>query len=84
MRELKIGCGKPTGAKVGESAQEEHSVEPERNRKEVVMSQVQVGRKAPDFEAPAYHNGQFGQLKLSDHLGKWVVLCFYPGDFTYV
>lgn len=45
---------------------------------------VQVGQKAPDFEAPAYFKGEFTKVKLSDHLGKWVVLCFYPGDFTFV
>jgi len=45
---------------------------------------IQVGRPAPDFEAPAYHKGEFTSVKLSDHLGKWVVLCFYPGDFTFV
>ena len=52
--------------------------------KEVDMSVVRVGQKAPDFEAPAYQDGKFGQVKLSDYLGKWVVLCFYPGDFTFV
>ena len=45
---------------------------------------VKVGQKAPDFEAPAYQDGKFGQVKLSDYLGKWVILCFYPGDFTFV
>ena len=52
--------------------------------KEVTMSVVRVGQKAPDFEAPAYQDGKFGQVKLSDYLGKWVILCFYPGDFTFV
>jgi alkyl hydroperoxide reductase subunit AhpC len=41
-------------------------------------------KKAPDFQAPAFHKGKFKQVKLSDYLGKWVVLCFYPGDFTFV
>lgn len=45
---------------------------------------VSVGKKAPDFVAPAYHKGKFINVKLSDYLGKWVVLCFYPGDFTFV
>jgi alkyl hydroperoxide reductase subunit AhpC len=45
---------------------------------------IRVGKPAPDFEAPAYHKGAFTSEKLSDHLGKWVVLCFYPGDFTFV
>jgi alkyl hydroperoxide reductase subunit AhpC len=44
-----------------------------------------VGKEAPDFEATAYIPGQgFKLVKLSDYRGKWVVLCFYPGDFTFV
>jgi peroxiredoxin (alkyl hydroperoxide reductase subunit C) len=45
---------------------------------------IQVGKKAPDFTAPGYQNGKFINVKLSEHLGKWVLLCFYPGDFTFV
>jgi len=45
---------------------------------------IRVGQEAPDFAAPAYHNGEFTQVKLSDYLGQWVVLCFYPGDYTFV
>jgi len=84
MKELKVGCGKPTGAKIGESEKEETQAQVPGTRKEAIMETVRVGKKAPDFEAPAYQNGQFGQIKLSDYLGKWVVLCFYPGDFTFV
>jgi hypothetical protein len=43
-----------------------------------------VGQPAPDFEANAFVNGGFKNIKLSDYKGKWVVLCFYPGDFTFV
>ena len=43
-----------------------------------------VGMPAPDFELPAYHKGKFKKVKLSDYRGKWVLLCFYPGDFTFV
>ena len=82
MRELKIGCGKPTGAKVDGTP--EPKAETQTSTQEVAMSAVKVGHKAPDFEAPAYQGGKFGQVKLSDYLGKWVVLCFYPGDFTFV
>jgi alkyl hydroperoxide reductase subunit AhpC len=48
--------------------------------------EAKVGKKAPDFSAPAFFNGEFTEVKLSDYLGKdrWVVLCFYPGDFTFV
>jgi peroxiredoxin (alkyl hydroperoxide reductase subunit C) len=45
---------------------------------------ARVGGKAPDFTAPAYHGGGFETVKLSDHLGQWLLLCFYPGDFTFV
>jgi peroxiredoxin (alkyl hydroperoxide reductase subunit C) len=43
-----------------------------------------VGQQAPDFEATAYHEGGFKNVKLSDFRGRWVFLCFYPGDFTFV
>jgi hypothetical protein len=45
---------------------------------------AKVGKPAPDFEAAALVNGSFKNIKLSDYQGKWVVLCFYPGDFTFV
>jgi peroxiredoxin (alkyl hydroperoxide reductase subunit C) len=47
---------------------------------------VQVGHKAPLFSAPALVGRQFDQVALVDLLkqGKWVVLFFYPRDFTYV
>lgn len=45
---------------------------------------IQIGKKSPDFAAPAYYNGTFTSVRLSDYIGKWVVLCFYPGDFTFV
>ena len=48
------------------------------------MDVAKVGSKAPDFEAPAYYKGTFTTVKLSDNLGKWTLLCFYPGDFTFV
>jgi peroxiredoxin (alkyl hydroperoxide reductase subunit C) len=54
-------------------------------QKEIQMSMARVGHEAPDFEATAYITGQgFKNVKLSDYRGKWVVLCFYPGDFTFV
>jgi len=45
---------------------------------------AKVGKPAPDFEAAAYVNGGFQNIKLSDYRGTWLVLCFYPGDFTFV
>ncbi|KAM3960626.1 peroxiredoxin-2 [Aphomia sociella] len=43
-----------------------------------------VQKPAPDFAATAVVNGEFNQLKLSDFSGKYVVLFFYPLDFTFV
>lgn len=49
------------------------------------MTIARTGKEAPDFEATAYIAGQgFRNVKLSDYRGQWVVLCFYPGDFTFV
>lgn len=46
---------------------------------------ARVGKEAIDFEATAYIEGVgFQPVKLSDYKGKWIVLCFYPGDFTFV
>lgn len=45
---------------------------------------IKVGRPAPNFELAGYHEGEFKQFQLSEFKGKWVLLCFYPGDFTFV
>ena len=45
---------------------------------------VLVGRQAPDFKAMAVVNGEFKPVKLADYKGKYVVLFFYPLDFTFV
>ena len=52
--------------------------------KEVIIMLLRVGEKAPEIEATAYHQGEFKEVKLSDYDGKWRVVCFYPGDFTFV
>ncbi len=83
MAEKPIGCGRPTGGVVGEKPVERPEAAPQQGE-ERTMSNVRVGAKAPDFEAPCFKDGGFSTEKLSDHLGKWVMLCFYPGDFTFV
>ncbi len=45
---------------------------------------IKVGHPAPDFKLNGFHKGKFGEFALSDYKGKWVVLFFYPGDFTFV
>jgi len=77
------GCARPTGGPVGEPPPETPQTPQPAMTKEV-QKMIHVGKKAPDFTAPAYYKGEFTSIKLSDYLGKWVVLCFYPGDFTFV
>ncbi len=50
------------------------------------MADRLVGKKAPDFTMEtALGNGKdFGKASLSDYKGKWLVLFFYPLDFTFV
>lgn len=43
-----------------------------------------IGKPAPDFTATAVVDGAFKEIKLSDYRGKYVVLFFYPLDFTFV
>jgi peroxiredoxin (alkyl hydroperoxide reductase subunit C) len=80
--EMEVGCARPTGGPVGEPPESESTSEPTPVKE--VQSMIRVGKKAPDFMAPAYQQGKFVSVKLSEYLGKWVLLCFYPGDFTFV
>nr|YP_009393329.1 2-Cys peroxiredoxin [Symphyocladiella dendroidea]ARW61891.1 2-Cys peroxiredoxin [Symphyocladiella dendroidea] len=45
---------------------------------------LQVGDKAPDFSAIAVYEQEFKEIRLSDYLGKYLILLFYPLDFTFV
>ena len=82
MAEESVGCARPTGGPVGENVEETEVTEQKEIKKERAM--LMVGQKVPDFTAPGYQKGTFVNIKLSDYLGKWVLLCFYPGDFTFV
>eukprot|EP00906_Rhabdomonas_costata_P027124 RCo038569 len=48
------------------------------------MSKAFVTQPAPSFKAQAVVNGEFKEVSLADYKGKWVVLFFYPLDFTFV
>ncbi len=45
---------------------------------------LRVGQPAPEFTATAVVDQEFKNIKLSDYRGKYVVLFFYPLDFTFV
>ncbi|HAV10189.1 MAG TPA: peroxiredoxin [Dehalococcoidia bacterium] len=78
--EFKPGCQRPPIKKPNV----ESVVAIETNVKEAAKPMVKVGKQAPEFTASAYHNGKFVNISLSEFKGKWVLLCFYPGDFTFV
>jgi peroxiredoxin 2/4 len=50
------------------------------------MAERLVGRPAPDFtmETASGDGKEFGRVSLSDYKGKWLILFFYPLDFTFV
>jgi len=52
--------------------------------KKEVTSMIQIGQQIPDLEFEAFHEGEIKNLKFSDFRGKWLVLLFYPADFTFV
>lgn len=55
------------------------------NTKPIMSGNVpQIGAPAPDFKTTALVDGKFKSVSLSDFKGKYVVLFFYPADFTFV
>lgn len=49
------------------------------------MNDRLVGRAAPEFSmAAVMPSGAYGTLRLSDYRDKWLVLFFYPRDFTFI
>lgn len=45
---------------------------------------ININSIVPNFEGDAYQNNKIRKIKLSDYKKKWVVLIFYPADFTFV
>ncbi len=54
------------------------------NKQEVIMAKV--GKPAPDFNLPSTKNMETlaENISLADYKGKWLILLFYPLDFTFV
>jgi peroxiredoxin (alkyl hydroperoxide reductase subunit C) len=48
------------------------------------LNTAQVGKPAPSFTAQALVDGEIESVSLDEYQGKWVILFFYPGDFTFV
>ncbi len=83
MTEEPKGCARVTGAVLGGPEPAEAAPSTSEPGGETKMT-ARVGQKAPDFNAPAYFKGTFTNVQLSEQFGKWILLCFYPGDFTFV
>lgn len=43
-----------------------------------------INQKIESFELEAFHNGRLKKINLADYRGQWVILFFYPADFTFV
>jgi hypothetical protein len=84
MDEQPVSCARVSGSVAEPTASQAGPASELKPQKELTTMSVRVGQKAPDFTAPAYHRGKFTSVKLSDFADKWVMLCFYPGDFTFV
>lgn len=81
-KEGSASCSRPAIVRSEEPV--ETSQAPVTEMKKEGQRMIKVGKPAPLFTAPAYHKGEFTSVSLEDYKGKWVLLCFYPGDFTFV
>lgn len=84
MSEPKPSCVQPTKGPLAAAASSAGATATAHGEGGRSMVLAHVGKPAPDFEASAYVDGGFKNIKLSDYKGKWIILCFYPGDFTFV
>lgn len=47
-------------------------------------TQATIGKPIPNFEFEAFHNEEIKHMSLASHKGKWLMLFFYPADFTFI
>ncbi len=48
------------------------------------QTELRINKPAPEFQTDAFHQDEIKKIKLKDYRGKWVVLFFYPADFTFI
>ena len=70
------------GQRLSETFKNQHMLA--RNTLRRLYPMVIINQLAPDFHQDAFINGGIKKIKLSDYKGKWVILFFYPADFTFV
>lgn len=49
-----------------------------------IINTVSVGMSVPDIEFEVFHKEKIEKIRLSDYKNKWLILFFYPADFTFV
>ena len=82
---MKVSCARPTGGPVGSTPSKARDSKGKSEiEKEVKKVMAKIGKEIRRGIDTGESNRKFKQIKLSDYLKKWVVLCFYPGDFTFV
>jgi hypothetical protein len=84
MAGAKDSCVKPAKGPISPATKTDQTTQTQSIKEEGRKMIARVGNPAPDFEASAFVDGGFKNVRLSDYKGKWVVVCFYPGDFTFV
>jgi len=82
-KEEAVSCVEPAKGPIQNEGEAAVPIQIESKKEKPKMKPL-VGNPAPDFEASAFFEGGFKNIKLSDYKGKWILLCFYPGDFTFV
>lgn len=82
--EFKPGCQRPAIKRPKPLEQDGTPAETGMAGREMEKNMIKVGKPAPEFTAPAFYQGKFANVNLSEYKGRWVLLCFYPGDFTFV
>jgi peroxiredoxin (alkyl hydroperoxide reductase subunit C) len=78
------GCARVTGSVKGQGLPSTEGGPLDALEQKEKSMTVLVGKKAPEFTAPSYYKGGFSPISLTDFAGKWLMVCFYPGDFTFV
>ncbi|WP_022670230.1 peroxiredoxin [Hippea alviniae] len=79
-----MGCDSELKA-IEEPKKEEKTLK-EEEKMERTQAGVLVLRKMPEFKMDAYDpkTGKYITVSSDDYKGKWLVVCFYPADFTFV
>lgn len=48
------------------------------------MERIKISQKIPDFRLEVYHQEKIKKIRFFDYKGKWLVILFYPADFTFI